>query len=90
MRRLLSLIVLLALAAGIALAAAQQAIAAVSDEAARRRIPHVTARVQSGQGELYSWLVREHWRVHWTDLRMTLVTHPEPEARGVVLSNWEI
>lgn len=72
------------------LAAAQQAVAAVSDEAARRRIPHVTARVQAGQGDLYSWLMREHWRVHWTDLRMTLATHPEPEVRGVVLSNWEI
>jgi GNAT superfamily N-acetyltransferase len=72
------------------LAAAQQAIAAVSDEAARRRMPHVTARVQASQGGLYNWLIREHWRVHWTDLRMTLASHPEPVARGVVLSNWEI
>jgi GNAT superfamily N-acetyltransferase len=68
---------------------AQQVIAAVSDEAARRRVPHVTARVQGSQAALYAWLIREHWRVHWTDLRMTLASHPEPPARGVVLSNWE-
>ena len=72
------------------LGAAQQAINAVSDEAARRRMPHVTARVQSRQAALYAWLIREHWRVHWTDLRMTLATHPEPVTGGVVLSNWEI
>jgi GNAT superfamily N-acetyltransferase len=72
------------------LASAQQAIAAVSDEAARRRMPHVTARVQASQAALYAGLIREHWRVHWTDLRMTLATHPEPVAKGVVLSNWEI
>ena len=72
------------------LEAAQQAINAVSDEAARRRMPHVTARVQARQGALYSWLIKEHWRVHWTDLRMTLATHPEGETKGVVLSNWEI
>jgi GNAT superfamily N-acetyltransferase len=72
------------------LAAAQQAITAVSDEAARRRVPHVTARVQASHAALYSWLIKEHWRVHWTDLRMTLATHPEPVVQGVVLSNWEI
>lgn len=72
------------------LAAAQQAINAVSDEAARRRMPHVTVRVQARQAALYAWLIREHWRVHWTDLRMTLATHPEPVTGGVVLSNWEI
>jgi GNAT superfamily N-acetyltransferase len=72
------------------LPAAQAAITAVSDEAARRRVQHVTARVQASQAALYAWLIREHWRVHWTDLRMTLATHPEPEVRGVVLSNWEI
>jgi GNAT superfamily N-acetyltransferase len=72
------------------LSSAQRAITAISDEAARRRVPHVTARVQGSQSALYQWLIAEQWRVHWTDLRMTLASHPEPEVRGVVLSNWEI
>lgn len=71
-------------------AAAKLAVAAVSDEASRRRVPHVTARCQASQGELYGWLISEQWRVHWTDLRMTLASHPEQPVRGVVLSNWEI
>jgi hypothetical protein len=31
------------------------------------------------------------YRVHWTDLRMTLESYPRREpVRGVVMSNWEI
>jgi hypothetical protein len=70
--------------------AALRAVATVSDEASRRKVPHVSIRCQGNQAELYAALVREHWRVHWTDLRMTLASHPEPAVRGVVLSNWEI
>ena len=35
--------------------------------------------------------VRAGARVRWTDLRMTLASHPQPvPAVGILLSNWEI
>lgn len=71
-------------------AAARTLVAAVADEAARRRMSHVTMRCQGNQGALYGALIEAGWQVQWTDLRMTLEGYPEPEPNGVVLSNWEI
>lgn len=65
-------------------------IAAARDEAARRRLSHVSLRCQGTQGDLYRALIDAGWLVQWTDLRMTLDGYPEVAARGVVLSNWEI
>ena len=57
-------------------------------DAGRRR---VGLRVQTAQPEPFLRLLELGWRVHWTDLRMTLAGHPEsPPSRGVVLSNWEV
>jgi GNAT superfamily N-acetyltransferase len=57
-------------------------------DAGRRR---VGLRVQTAQPEPFLRLLELGWRVHWTDLRMTLAGHPEsPPCRGVVLSNWEV
>lgn len=72
------------------LATARKLVAAVGAEAVRRRRSHVTVRCQGSQPALYAALIGEGWRVHWTDLRMTLEGHAEPEPGGIVLSNWEI
>jgi hypothetical protein len=51
----------------------------------------VAVRAQTGQPAAYARLVERGWRVHWTDLRMTLSGFPEPPAGdGVLWSNWEI
>ena len=46
------------------------------------------------QGEYhaaYAAAVRAGARVRWTDLRMTLASHPQPvPPAGILLSNWEI
>ena len=57
-------------------------------DAGRRR---VGIRVQTATPEPFLRLLDLGWRVHWTDLRMTLAGHPESlPSRGVVLSNWEV
>ena len=57
-------------------------------DAGRRR---VGLRVQTARAEPFLRLLDLGWRVHWTDLRMTLASHPESlPASGVVLSNWEV
>ncbi|MFI5235300.1 MAG: GNAT family N-acetyltransferase, partial [Gemmatimonadales bacterium] len=51
----------------------------------------VGVRCQTGFDEPYARLIGDGWRVHWTDLRMTLAGYPERgTAGGVVWSNWEI
>lgn len=55
-------------------------------------IRRMSLRCQTAQGEAYLRLIRGGFRTHWTDLRMTLATHPEqslPEG-AVLFSNWEI
>jgi GNAT superfamily N-acetyltransferase len=64
----------------------ESVLAAASGVGTRR----VAVRCQSRFQAAYSWLIEQHFRVHWTDLRMTLRDHPEPPPQGVVLSNWEI
>jgi GNAT superfamily N-acetyltransferase len=51
----------------------------------------ISVRCQTSFADAYGHLVNEGFRVHWTDLRMTLSGSPEqmPE-HGVVWSNWEI
>ena len=51
----------------------------------------VSVRCQTAFAEAYSRLVGDGFRVHWTDLRMTLAGCPEVvPTKGVVWSNWEI
>ena len=51
----------------------------------------VSIRAQTAFAEAYSRLIGDGFRVHWTDLRMTLASHPEMvPTQGVVWSNWEI
>jgi GNAT superfamily N-acetyltransferase len=68
------------------LLAATEAAALASD------IRRLSLRCQTRATEAYLRLVRQGFRTHWTDLRMTLATHPEiMVAEGaIVFSNWEI
>lgn len=72
------------------LATAMVLLAAVEREAAGLALRHVSLRCQGRYAGLYAALIAEGYRVQWTDLRMTLIEHPEPTPRGIVLSNWEI
>jgi ribosomal protein S18 acetylase RimI-like enzyme len=63
---------------------------AVSREAAARGLKKVTVRCQTGYADTYRELIELGFRVHWTDLRMTLAGYEERTAGGVVFSNWEI
>ncbi len=69
---------------------AEAIVHGVADEAARRRLPHVSVRCQGEETALYARLIAADWRVQWTDLRMTLAEFPARPVDGVVLSNWEI
>ncbi len=55
-------------------------------------IRRVTFRCQTACSDAYLRLVHLGYRAHWTDLRMTLARHEEPDqpAGAVVWSNWEI
>ncbi|MEO8633794.1 MAG: GNAT family N-acetyltransferase [Gemmatimonadales bacterium] len=55
-------------------------------------IHRVSVRCQTAGSEAYQHLVRRGFRTHWTDLRMTLASHPEAVVPpgAVVWSNWEI
>ncbi|HEU4828071.1 MAG TPA: GNAT family N-acetyltransferase [Gemmatimonadales bacterium] len=59
----------------------------VAEEA---RVRRVSIRCQTAYAEAYLQLVSQGFRVHWTDLRMTLSDRPERRGAGVVMSNWEI
>jgi GNAT superfamily N-acetyltransferase len=64
---------------------------AVGAWAATQGIRHVAVRCQTAYQDAYRNLVRDGFRVRWSDLRMTLATHPETRpATGVLWSNWEI
>lgn len=66
-------------------------IRALQAEAAAERLPRVSVRAQTAFAEAYGALVDAGFRVHWTDLRMTLRGAGEPRpGAGVVFSNWEI
>lgn len=55
------------------------------------RVRRISVRCQTAFSAAYMQLARSDFRVHWTDLRMTLESYPEAAPRtGVVMSNWEI
>lgn len=64
---------------------------AVQAAAEGERLRRLSVRCQSAFGDAYAQLIRDGFRVHWTDLRMTLGGYPEaPVRQGIVMSNWEI
>ena len=66
-------------------------LAALQAAAVSESLRRISVRCQTGYTEAYTHLTVNGFRVHWTDLRMTLRGHPEVmPARGVVWSNWEI
>ena len=62
----------------------------VQGVAERERVRRVAIRCQTGFADAYLQLIAQGFRVHWTDLRMTLTGRPERHTSGVVMSNWEI
>ena len=62
----------------------------VQGVAEEEHVRRVSIRCQTAYSEAYLQLVASGFRVHWTDLRMTLDDRPEQRADGVVMSNWEI
>jgi GNAT superfamily N-acetyltransferase len=70
----------------------ERLVDAVQADALAERLRRVAIRCQTGYAEAYLQLLARGFRVHWTDLRMTLPTHPEQPVAGpgVVMSNWEI
>jgi GNAT superfamily N-acetyltransferase len=73
------------------LEAFEAVMVAVGAAALGEGLRRISVRCQTAFAEAYAWLVGDGFRVHWTDLRMTLGTHPEVvPKRGVVFSNWEI
>ena len=68
--------------------AVSAALLAHALEAGRRR---VGLRAQTAVPGLFNRALDLGWRVHWTDLRMTLENYPRRgPVQGVVMSNWEI
>lgn len=64
---------------------------AVLAAALGERLARVAIRCQTEFADAYLRLVERGFRVHWTDLRMTLRDHPQRTVRrGIVMSNWEI
>ena len=62
-------------------------VQAAAEEARLRRI---SIRCQAAFSAAYLQLIAQGFRVHWTDLRMTLRDRPEQAPEGIVMSNWEI
>lgn len=67
-------------------------IAAAEGAALATDIRRISVRCQTAQQSPYLRLMGHGFRTHWTDLRMTLATHPEGAIApgAVVFSNWEI
>ncbi len=67
-------------------------VAAAEGAALATDIRRISVRCQTAQPGGYLRLIASGFRAHWTDLRMTLATHPEPAIApgAVVFSNWEI
>ncbi|HEU4699710.1 MAG TPA: GNAT family N-acetyltransferase [Gemmatimonadales bacterium] len=66
-------------------------VEAVQAAAQAERVRRVALRCQTAFRDAYHHLIGQGFRVHWTDLRMTLRGHPEPALdEAVVMSNWEI
>jgi GNAT superfamily N-acetyltransferase len=67
-------------------------VAAAEGAALATDIRRISLRCQTAQQGGYLRLIANGFRAHWTDLRMTLATHPESAIApgAVVFSNWEI
>ena len=73
------------------LAAFERLLDALHGTAAIERVGRIAIRCQTEYAEAYLRLIGAGYRVHWTDLRMSLRELPrQPERHGLVLSNWEI
>jgi len=67
-------------------------LSGVESAALKLRLPRVAVRCQTAFQPAYHALIDRGYRVHWTDLRMTLQGFGEPPVRegAVVWSNWEV
>lgn len=68
-------------------------VVALAESAAQRlRLPRISLRCQTAFRQHYAALIERGYRVHWTDLRMTLRDFAEPvlPPEAVVWSNWEV
>ena len=67
-------------------------VRAVEADVAGQRARRLAIRCQTAYPKAFGALVEAGYRVHWTDLRMTLEGKAERHAlgEGVVFSNWEI
>jgi hypothetical protein len=67
-------------------------VGALESAALRIKLPRLSFRCQARSLQAWHFLVDRGYRVHWTDLRMTLRDYPEAAvAEGaVVWSNWEV
>ncbi len=70
----------------------ERVVAAAEAAALATEIRRISLRCQTIQSAAYLRLMSLGFRTHWTDLRMTLATHPELSLPpgAVVFSNWEI
>ncbi len=59
-------------------------------DAIAERLRRMAIRCQTTLPAAYTHLLSRGFRVHWTDLRMTLPDASENEPEGIVMSNWEI
>lgn len=67
------------------------ALSVLAGFARRSGTRRIAFRVQTEYEEAYRRVIDAGGRVRWTDLRMTVVGHPERRAtEGLVWSNWEI
>jgi GNAT superfamily N-acetyltransferase len=72
-------------------AAFDRVIDALPAAAAVERVGRIALRCQTEFASPYLRLITRGYRVHWTDLRMTLEGYPRRDpVQGVVMSNWEI
>jgi predicted N-acetyltransferase YhbS len=69
-----------------------QLLCALEGSAWNARARRIAIRCQTAYHASYAALLEAGYRVHWTDLRMSLDGKREPLARhgGVLFSNWEI
>jgi predicted N-acetyltransferase YhbS len=74
------------------LGAFRRLLEALEASAWKSHARRIAIRCQTAYREAYGALLDAGYRVHWTDLRMTLDGNAEEIARdgGVVFSNWEI
>jgi predicted N-acetyltransferase YhbS len=67
-------------------------VGGIEAHAAAEDARRISVRCQTAHRTAYTALLETGYRVHWTDLRMTLDGHDEraPAEGGIVFSNWEI